>query len=137
MSTKGLAGKFANAAAGFHSQAVAGMGHHLACLWGEEGVRVNTIIVGSLDTQPEEDEPDAAAKEQAIQRERALRARGWMQRLTGTRLRRWQVPLGRVGQLNDLKGPLLLLASDAGASLTGQALSVDGGANAATSPVQF
>jgi NAD(P)-dependent dehydrogenase (short-subunit alcohol dehydrogenase family) len=39
-----------------------------------------------------------------------------------------QIPQARVGALADLDGPLLLLASDAGAFITGAVLSVDGGA---------
>jgi NAD(P)-dependent dehydrogenase (short-subunit alcohol dehydrogenase family) len=38
-----------------------------------------------------------------------------------------RVPQRRIGDLRDLAGPLLLLASDAGAFMTGEALVVDGG----------
>jgi NAD(P)-dependent dehydrogenase (short-subunit alcohol dehydrogenase family) len=38
-----------------------------------------------------------------------------------------RIPQRRVGDLDDLNGPLLLLASDAGALMTGAALTVDGG----------
>ena len=34
---------------------------------------------------------------------------------------------GRLGQLEELDGPLLLLASDAGAFMTGSVITVDGG----------
>ncbi|MBV8591813.1 MAG: SDR family oxidoreductase, partial [Acetobacteraceae bacterium] len=38
-----------------------------------------------------------------------------------------RVPQRRLGELNDLTGPLLLLASEAGAHMTGTTLVVDGG----------
>lgn len=38
-----------------------------------------------------------------------------------------QVPMRRLGQLQELDGPLLLLASDAGSFITGSVLAVDGG----------
>ncbi|UVE18347.1 SDR family oxidoreductase [Pseudomonas sp. LS44] len=37
------------------------------------------------------------------------------------------VPMGRLGNLHELEGPFLLLASDAGAFMTGSVLAVDGG----------
>lgn len=40
------------------------------------------------------------------------------------------IPLGRFGGENDLKGPALLLVSEAGRHITGQCLPVDGGATA-------
>ena len=41
-----------------------------------------------------------------------------------------RVPMGRFGDLSDLDGPLLLLASDAGRYLTGAVIPVDGGHSA-------
>jgi len=38
-----------------------------------------------------------------------------------------RVPMGRVGELSEIAGPLLLLASDAGSYMTGSLLAVDGG----------
>ena len=38
-----------------------------------------------------------------------------------------RVPLGRAGRLDDLDGPLLLLASDAGSYMTGSVIVIDGG----------
>ncbi len=38
-------------------------------------------------------------------------------------------PTGRLGNDDDLKGAALLLASEAGAHITGQVLAIDGGAS--------
>ncbi|HZT49666.1 MAG TPA: glucose 1-dehydrogenase [Hyphomicrobiaceae bacterium] len=38
-----------------------------------------------------------------------------------------RVPMGRAGAVEELEGPLLLLASDAGAFMTGSVITVDGG----------
>jgi NAD(P)-dependent dehydrogenase (short-subunit alcohol dehydrogenase family) len=38
-----------------------------------------------------------------------------------------KIALGRVGQLEDIMGPVVFLASDAAAMVTGSALLVDGG----------
>ena len=38
-----------------------------------------------------------------------------------------RVPLARVGELPEIGGPLLLLASDAGSYMTGSVIAVDGG----------
>jgi NAD(P)-dependent dehydrogenase (short-subunit alcohol dehydrogenase family) len=38
-----------------------------------------------------------------------------------------RIPQRRTGDLKDLNGPLLLLASDAGALMTGATITVDGG----------
>ena len=40
------------------------------------------------------------------------------------------VPLRRIGDEDDLKGAVLLFASDAGKHITGQVLAVDGGISA-------
>lgn len=77
---------------------------HLAAYWAADGVRVNTISPGpfpkteTITSQPE-----------------------FIRRLEQ------KVPLGRMGNPEELKGAVVLLASDAGSFITGQNLLVDGG----------
>jgi NAD(P)-dependent dehydrogenase (short-subunit alcohol dehydrogenase family) len=68
-------------------------------------VRVNALVPGYFDTELNRD---------------------FFQTESGQALIR-RVPQRRLGRLNDLDGPLLLLASDASAFMTGSVLAVDGG----------
>jgi len=77
------------------------MTRHLAVYWARDGVRVNCLSPGPF--------PGPAVPEELPRR------------LEG------KSPMGRMGQPWELKGALLLLASDAGSYLTGQNLTVDGG----------
>ena len=69
------------------------------------GIRVNAILPGYVVTDLNREFLDSEAGQK-------LRAR---------------IPTRRFGQLQDLDGPLLLLASDAGRHMTGAVLAVDGG----------
>lgn len=69
------------------------------------GIRVNALAPGYLDTD--------------------LNGGFWETDAGKAMLRR--IPQRRLGQLEDLDGPLLLLASDASAYMTGSVLTVDGG----------
>ena len=77
----------------------------LALEWAPHGIRVNALAPGYFETEINRDllRSDAG---------RAIVAR---------------IPQRRVGQLGDLDGPLLLLASDASAYMTGAVIPVDGG----------
>ena len=83
--------------------------HHLtrvmAMELAREGVRVNTLAPGYVLTDLNE-AFFASPPGQALMR---------------------RVPLGRLGRAEDLAAPLLFLASDASAYMTGQTLAVDGG----------
>jgi NAD(P)-dependent dehydrogenase (short-subunit alcohol dehydrogenase family) len=74
---------------------------HLAAYWARDGVRVNCLSPGPF---PSEKAPSAM-----------------VERL------KTKSPMGRMGVPSELKGPLLLLVSDAGSYITGQNLLVDGG----------
>lgn len=86
--------------------AVVNLTRALAAEWGPKRVRVNAIAPGYFPS-----------------------------RMTDGTLARFgerildQTPLGKLGGPDDLKGVALLLASDAGAHITGQIITVDGGAS--------
>lgn len=71
----------------------------------QHGIRVNAICPGYFATDLN---------------------RAWLESEEGQALVR-RIPQRRTGELPHLNGPLLLLASDAGALMTGTALTVDGG----------
>ena len=77
------------------------MTRHLAVYWAKDNVRVNCLSPGPF---PTENAPSEMVK----------------------RLQQ-KSPAGRMGQPHEVKGPLLLLVSDAGSYVTGQNLLVDGG----------
>ena len=70
-----------------------------------DGIRVNALAPGYIETELNADYLASEAGKRMIGR----------------------VPLARVGRLEDLDGPLLLLASEAGAYMTGSVIVLDGG----------
>jgi len=85
--------------------AVVNLTKAMALEWVRYGIRVNALAPGYFVT-----EINAEAFE-----------RGAHDRV------REAVPMGRVGELPEIAGPLLLLASDAGSYMTGSIVAVDGG----------
>lgn len=77
------------------------MTRHLAAYWAADNVRVNCLSPGPF--------PSAKANAEMVER---LKQKS---------------PMKRMGLPHELKGPALLLASDAGSYITGQNLLVDGG----------
>ena len=77
----------------------------LAMEWARHGIQVNAIAPGYVETDLNRDFWASPAGRRLIER----------------------IPQRRLGRLEDLDGPLLLLASDAGAFMTGSVLVVDGG----------
>ena len=86
--------------------AVEGFTKSMAIEWGAKGIRVNTICPTFIRTP---------LAEQTFANPERVR---WIKE---------KIKLGRVGELEDIMGPVTFLASDASAMITGTALMVDGG----------
>jgi len=84
-----------------HKGGVIHMARHLAVYYAADRVRVNCLSPGPF--------PGAAANSEMVQRLET------------------KLPMGRMGQPSELKGALILLASDAGSFMTGENITVDGG----------
>jgi gluconate 5-dehydrogenase len=80
----------------------------LAGEWGRHGITVNAIAPGFFPSKMTKGILAAVGADTLAQ----------------------QAPLGRLGDDEDLKGAVLLFASDAGKHITGQVLAVDGGVSA-------
>ena len=78
----------------------------LALEWARHGIRVNAIAPGYISTELT-DEMIAGES-----------GRKWIERNT---------PMRRPGEVNELDGAMLLLASDAGSYITGETIAIDGG----------
>ena len=77
----------------------------MALEWTRSNIRVNAIAPGYFVTEINEAAFEQGAHEMVKQ----------------------AVPMGRVGEMAEISGPLLLLASDAGGYMTGSVVTVDGG----------
>jgi NAD(P)-dependent dehydrogenase (short-subunit alcohol dehydrogenase family) len=85
---------------GASKAAVVNMTKYFSTLWGGSGVRVNTLSPGGV----------LGGQDETFKSKYAAR-----------------VPLGRMAEAADLKGPLVFLASSASSYVTGHELRVDGG----------
>jgi NAD(P)-dependent dehydrogenase (short-subunit alcohol dehydrogenase family) len=86
--------------------ALEGMTKAMAIEWGAQGIRVNTLCPTFIRTP-------LAEQTLAIPERRA-----WIESM---------IKLGRVGEIEDMMGPVVFLASDASALMTGTSLLIDGG----------
>jgi NAD(P)-dependent dehydrogenase (short-subunit alcohol dehydrogenase family) len=77
----------------------------LALEWARYGIRVNALAPGYFETELNDDFFQEAAGQALIKR----------------------IPQRRLGELRELEGPLLLLASGAGSYMTGSVIVADGG----------
>jgi 2-deoxy-D-gluconate 3-dehydrogenase len=86
--------------------AVEGMTKSMAIEWGPHGIRVNTICPTFIRTP---------LAEQTL---RTPERRRWIEE---------KIKLGRVGEIEDVMGAVVFLASDASSLITGTSLLIDGG----------
>jgi NAD(P)-dependent dehydrogenase (short-subunit alcohol dehydrogenase family) len=84
---------------------VVGLTQAMALEWARHGIRVNAIAPGYFKSEITE------KYFATVEGEKMLK----------------QVPMRRIGRLEELDGPLLLLASDAGSFMTGSTVTADGG----------
>jgi len=77
----------------------------LALEWARHGIRVNALAPGYIETELNDAFFSSDAGKALIRR----------------------IPQRRLGELRELEGPLLLLASDAGSYMTGSVVAIDGG----------
>ena len=105
-SQMGLVGGIDRAVYAATKHALEGMTKSMAIEWGRHGIRVNTLCPTFIRTplsEPTFEDPER---------------RAWLEA---------KIKLGRVGTVEDIMGPVVFLASDASALITGSALLVDGG----------
>ncbi len=79
------------------------MTRYLATLWAAKGVRVNAISPGYFPQKRGVERPDYMAEVNA------------------------RIPMGRIGQPQEVAGAVVFLASDAASYVTGQNIVIDGG----------
>jgi NAD(P)-dependent dehydrogenase (short-subunit alcohol dehydrogenase family) len=77
----------------------------MALEWAQFGIRVNAIAPGYFITEMNQEQFDHGAGE----------------------ILKKRVPMARIGKVEELAGPILLLASSAGSFMTGSVIAVDGG----------
>lgn len=105
-----------NAAYSSTKGAIAALTKELACEWGAKGIRVNAVAPCWFQT-----DMNAAS---------IFANKSFMEQVLT------KLPMKRIGQSEELVGPIVFLASKASSMITGLVLPVDGGA-AATCPIEW
>lgn len=101
----GIRSNIGSAAYSATKSAVIGLTRSMALELAKKQIRVNALLPGVFKTELAD----------------------WMESESALNNVRSRVPTGRIGTVDDLTGPLLLLASDAGRHMTGAMIPVDGG----------
>lgn len=114
-STLGLGGMPEFSAYGASKFAVVGMTKHLASEFGTQGVRINCVCPGMIDTKMSDIEVEGFMEQMNVSREEAV-----------AQLSAY-VPLGKYGDPDEVADAVIYLASDKARYVTGVAMPVAGG----------
>jgi NAD(P)-dependent dehydrogenase (short-subunit alcohol dehydrogenase family) len=115
-SVSGLRGDRSSIVYGASKAAVINLTRCLAVDHARQGIRVNAICPGAIDTPP-------IKRMLATEQAKASAGRSH--------------PLGRIGQPEEIAAAAVWLASDQSSFVTGEALVVDGGFSAASTPIEM
>ena len=108
-SINGLVGNGAQPAYTASKHGVVGLTRHGALRWAKQGIRVNAVCPGVIDTAMTAQAAANPAAKAAIEQ---------------------MTPMGRMGQPEEIAAAVLWLCSDAASFVTGQPLAIDGGVTA-------
>jgi NAD(P)-dependent dehydrogenase (short-subunit alcohol dehydrogenase family) len=108
-SISGMAGQARQSTYGPAKFVATGLTKHLAVEWARQGIRVNAVAPGTINTERVQRLPDEPGGPEYLETIKAAH------------------PMGRLGEPNEVAEAILFLASDQASFITGAILPVDGG----------
>jgi NAD(P)-dependent dehydrogenase (short-subunit alcohol dehydrogenase family) len=108
-SISGMAGQARQSTYGPAKFVASGLTKHLAIEWASQGIRVNAVAPGTINTERVQQLPNEPGGSDYVESIKAAH------------------PMGRLGQPSEVANAILFLASDEASFITGAILPVDGG----------
>jgi NAD(P)-dependent dehydrogenase (short-subunit alcohol dehydrogenase family) len=108
-SISGMAGQARQSTYGPAKFVASGLTKHLAIEWASQGIRVNAVAPGTINTERVQQLPDEPGGPEYLEGIKAAH------------------PMGRLGEPSEVANAILFLASDEASFITGAILPVDGG----------
>jgi NAD(P)-dependent dehydrogenase (short-subunit alcohol dehydrogenase family) len=108
-SISGVAGQARQSTYGPAKFVASGLTKHLAIEWARQGIRVNAVAPGTINTERVQRFPDEPGGSEYVEVVKAAH------------------PMGRLGEPSEVANAILFLASDEASFITGAILPVDGG----------